>query len=106
MGTGAPQNIVSVRDLTERRRAEEALRRSLAEKVTLVQEVHHRVKNNLQVLSSLISLQAAGVEDATVQSMLRDTENRIQSMALVHQQLYVRMSTRDPSTTPDNLAAA
>jgi len=88
VGTGAPQNIVSVRDLTERRRAEEALRRSLAEKVTLVQEVHHRVKNNLQVLSSLISLQAAGVEDATVQSMLRDTENRIQSMALVHQQLY------------------
>jgi PAS domain S-box-containing protein len=88
VGTGAPQNIVSVRDLTERRRAEEALRRSLAEKVTLVQEVHHRVKNNLQVLSSLISLQASGVEDATVQSMLRDTENRIQSMALVHQQLY------------------
>ena len=87
-GTGTAQNIVSVRDLTERRRAEEDLRSSLAEKVTLVQEVHHRVKNNLQVLSSLISLQASGVEDPTVQSMLRDTENRIQSMALVHQQLY------------------
>lgn len=88
MATGAPSNIVAVRDLTERRRAEETLRRSLAEKVTLVQEVHHRVKNNLQVLSSLMSLQAGTVDDPAVRATLRDTEHRIQSMALVHQQLY------------------
>ena len=86
--TGAPSNIVSVRDLTERHEAEEALRRSLAEKVTLVQEVHHRVKNNLQIISSLVSLQAADLESEAARTALRDTSNRIQSMALVHQQLY------------------
>jgi PAS domain S-box-containing protein len=86
--TGAAMNIVSVRDLTERRLAEEALRRSLEEKVTLVHEVHHRVKNNLQIISSLVSMQAEDVESETVRSALRDTTHRIQSMALVHQQLY------------------
>lgn len=86
--TGAPSDIVSIRDLTERLRAEEALRRSLAEKVTLVQEVHHRVKNNLQVLSSLVSLQADDLDDPVVRAALRDTVHRIQSMALVHQELY------------------
>jgi len=86
--TGAPSNIVSVRDLTERHEAEEALRRSLAEKVTLVQEVHHRVKNNLQIIASLVSLQAADLESEAARAALRDTSNRIQSMALVHQQLY------------------
>jgi two-component system, sensor histidine kinase PdtaS len=86
--TGAPWNIVAVRDLTERHRAEEALRRSLAEKVTLVQEVHHRVKNNLQILSSLISIQAGRLEDPNLKAMLRNTEHRIQSMALVHKYLY------------------
>ncbi len=86
--TGAPSNIVSVRDLTERHLAEEALRRSLEEKVTLVQEVHHRVKNNLQIISSLVSLQAEDLESESARAALRDTSNRIQSMALVHQQLY------------------
>jgi PAS domain S-box-containing protein len=86
--TGAALNIVSVRDLTERHRAEEALRRSLEEKVTLVHEVHHRVKNNLQIISSLVSMQAEDVQNETVRKALLDTTNRIQSMALVHQQLY------------------
>ena len=88
--TGAPHDLVAVRDLTERLREEDVLRRSLAEKVTLVQEVHHRVKNNLQVLSSLASLQADSVDDPRVRSALDDTVHRIQSMALVHQQLYAR----------------
>ena len=72
----------------ERHLAEEALRRSLEEKVTLVQEVHHRVKNNLQIISSLVSLQAEDLESESARAALRDTSNRIQSMALVHQQLY------------------
>jgi PAS domain S-box-containing protein len=84
----APATIVAVRDLTERRHAEEALRRSLDEKVTLVQEVHHRVKNNLQVISSLVSLQASDLPTEESRAALLDTSRRIQSMALVHQQIY------------------
>jgi PAS domain S-box-containing protein len=80
--------IVAVRDLTERHRVEAALKRSLAEKMTLVQEVHHRVKNNLQIISSLVSLQAAELESEAVRAALLDTAHRIQSMALVHQQIY------------------
>jgi PAS domain S-box-containing protein len=80
--------IVAVRDLTERHRAEAALKQSLAEKMTLVQEVHHRVKNNLQIISSLVSLQAADLEGPEARAALQDTAHRIQSMALVHQQLY------------------
>ena len=86
--TGAPSYIVSVRDMTERLRAEVELRRLLEEKMTLVEEVHHRVKNNLQVISSLVSLQADDIEDEATRSVLLNTANRIQSMALVHQQLY------------------
>jgi len=56
--------------------------------VTLVQEVHHRVKNNLQIISSLVSLQSDGVSDPAIKAALLDTVQRIQSMALVHQQLY------------------
>lgn len=85
---GAAGTIVAVRDLTERRRTEAALRRSLHEKTTLVQEVHHRVKNNLQVISSLVSLQCARVSSPEVQAELLDTSRRIQSVALVHQLLY------------------
>jgi PAS domain S-box-containing protein len=88
--TAAPMRIVAVRDLTERHRAEAALKRSLEEKQTLVQEVHHRVKNNLQIISSLVSLQAAELDGEEVRAALQDTSNRIQSMALVHQQIYGR----------------
>jgi PAS domain S-box-containing protein len=86
--SGESGTIIAVRDLTERRRAADELRRSLDEKVTLVQELHHRVKNNLQVLSSLVSLQAEEVSDAAVRGSLLDVAHRIRSMALVHQQLY------------------
>ncbi len=85
---GAAHTVLSVRDLTERRRQEDALRRSLAEKTTLVQEVHHRVKNNLQVISSLVSLQSARVDSPEVRAALAATSARIQSVALVHQLLY------------------
>jgi PAS domain S-box-containing protein len=86
--TGARATIVSVRDLTERHRAEEETRRALAEKVTLVQEVHHRVKNNLQVLTGLLTLQAERSDEPPVRAAMRDATHRIQSMALVHQLLY------------------
>ena len=66
-----------------------------------MQVVHHRVKNNLQVLSSLMSLQAHAVDDPAVMATLLDTMHRIQSMALVHQHLYqgVRMSQEGRART-------
>ncbi len=78
----------AARDVTERKRAEEQIRKALAEKETLLRELYHRTKNNMQVIISLLKLQAAGVADARLQAILKDTQNRIHSMALVHQKLY------------------
>jgi PAS domain S-box-containing protein len=75
-------------DITELKQAEEALRTSLAEKVVLLKEVHHRVKNNLQIISSLLNLQAAKVQNPEVQSLLRDTQGRVRAMAVLHETLY------------------
>jgi two-component sensor histidine kinase len=72
----------------ERKRAEEALRTSLEEKMALLKEVHHRVKNNLQIVSSLLNLQGAHLEDPQARDILEDTRNRIRSMSLLHETLY------------------
>jgi PAS domain S-box-containing protein len=85
---GAAQGaIISIRDLTERHRMEEALTRSLREKEMLLKEVHHRVKNNLQIVASLLTLQAEGL-DGPAHAALVDTVYRVRSMSAVHQQLY------------------
>jgi PAS domain S-box-containing protein len=75
-------------DVTERKLAEQKISQSLEEKELLLKEIHHRVKNNLQVVSSLLKLQAGNATDEITQNILIDSQNRVRSMALVHQKLY------------------
>lgn len=76
------------RDVTERIKAEAALQRSLREKEILLREIHHRVKNNMQVISSMINLQAHLIENEKVKEIFKQCQKRIRSMALVHEKLY------------------
>jgi two-component sensor histidine kinase len=82
---GATLVVSSVRDITERRAAEQRLQASLQEKELLLKEIHHRVKNNLQVVASMLTLQAELTSDAEARGMLGACRQRVISMALVHE---------------------
>lgn len=80
--------IVYTEVITERVEEKEKIRRALKEKEVMLQEIHHRVKNNMQIIYSLLNLQAKGIEDSAVRAMFEESRNRINSMALIHEKLY------------------
>ena len=84
-----PSHVIgAVRDITESRNAESRIRASLREKEAMLKEIHHRVKNNLQIVTSLLNLQAVGNLSPDNINLLQETRNRVRSMALVHEDLY------------------
>ncbi|MFQ5780752.1 MAG: PAS domain S-box protein, partial [Nitrospiria bacterium] len=84
----APEVIGAWWDITERKEAEEEIEASLKEKEILLQEVHHRVKNNLQIISSLLNLQLSTIKDQAAAAILLESRKRIKSMAIIHETLY------------------
>ncbi|MDP2283901.1 MAG: PAS domain S-box protein [Pseudohongiella sp.] len=80
--------LASVVDITERKQQEKSLKSALLAKETLLSEIHHRVKNNLQIIDSLIGMQMDQVVGEQARTALRDSQNRVKTISLIHQILY------------------
>jgi PAS domain S-box-containing protein len=80
--------VVAFNDITERKKVLDQIEGSLREKEVLLREIHHRVKNNLQIISSLLNLQAGFTLDKKTNEILEESKNRVKSMALIHEKLY------------------
>ncbi len=88
MYKGQPSIMVIALDVTERKQTEERLKANLKEKEILLREIHHRVKNNLQIMSSLLALQSVYSGEGKASGVLKDAQSRIWSMAVAHETLY------------------
>lgn len=96
---GTKNEIIGIigvsKDITQRKEAELKIKESLEEKEVLLQEIHHRVKNNLQIISSLLNLQTYYVEEEESINVLKESQNRVKSMAMVHEKLYHSSNLKD-----------
>jgi PAS domain S-box-containing protein len=86
---GTQKQLASILDITKRKIAENEIESSLKEKNILLQEVHHRVKNNMQIISSLLNLQKNYVDEEEAVNVLKESQNRVKSMAMIHEKLYM-----------------
>ena len=107
--SGNPSHFIAVvEDISQRRQAESTVKKSLEEKEVLLREIHHRVKNNMQVISSLLSLQASNIEDERLHKLFQESQSRVRAMALIHEILYDSddLSSIDLSTYMSRLVAS
>src|ERR1041385_975114 len=95
LGMAIQKAIQKVGLIRELREGHARLARSLAEKEVLIKEVHHRVKNNLQVIASLLHLQAQATKDQPAAAVLRESQHRVEAMAMIHEQLYESPDLRE-----------
>ncbi len=88
-GAGNPERMVGiVQDITQHKHAEEKMKAALWEKDILLKEIHHRVKNNLQIIASMLRLQSRQIRDVEARILFEESRNRVQAMSLIHERLY------------------